>query len=615
MKHPLVNPIEEKEELITAFTGYDHRISATEGSYFDMENMTSDYYPVMSPRKPRNTVQLLSRIPECVTHYSDLGFVWVSSGNLYIDGVQKTTGGFGNLPQTVVRMGANLVFFPANKMYNTEDETLKSLGAEGYTYQCDKLSRYWAKADGTRIVISNLVPVPPTDGMYTARTEGGVKGVYQYSSYTGTWNAVETPCTILEYKGCYGSPFENIKEGDGIKLTVKTTWASDYQKENIFITDEGDGYISAILTVVKKIDSSTIAVNMDFKEDDTIYPPFVPTCTFPNPYTSYEAKVERIVPEMSYVIECQNRLWGCSKDGHEIYASKLGDPTNWQVFQGISTDSWAATVGSEGEFTGAINYQGTPVFFKKNVIGKVSISAVSGHAYRETVCQGIPYGYGGSLALINSMLYYRGKDYFYMYDGSFPVPMADVFGELPISDIDSSLALGNKYYVNMSKGLFVYDTVKGIWTREDNFKENIELLINDGFYVGFKGQNTVYISALIGGFSALEKKPLVDWFVESNNIGYLYTSKSHRSRINDKNYIKKIVIQAHLEQESHMSVYISYDSSDQWEFLLNVSGTTSNLIPIPIRPHRCNHFRYKIVGHGDVKIYSITKYYTEGSTS
>ena len=34
--------------------------------------------------------------------------------------------------------------------------------------------------------------------------------------------------------------------------------------------------------------------------------------------------LERRVPDMDYVTQCNNRIWGCSSASHEIYACKLG---------------------------------------------------------------------------------------------------------------------------------------------------------------------------------------------------------------------------------------------------------------------------------------------------
>ena len=74
--------------------------------------------------------------------------------------------------------------------------------------------------------------------------------------------------------------------------------------------------------------------------------------------------LKRTVPDVDFVCENENRLWGCSSKNHEIYSSKLGDPANWQSFEGISTDSYAVTVGSDGDFTGCVSHMGYVIFFK-----------------------------------------------------------------------------------------------------------------------------------------------------------------------------------------------------------------------------------------------------------
>ena len=79
-----------------------------------------------------------------------------------------------------------------------------------------------------------------------------------------------------------------------------------------------------------------------------------------------------------YVVESQNRLWACrygeddqGKKINRIYASALGDFKNWSEFNGVDDDPYFVNLGSDGEFTGAINYNGYPIFFKENCIHKV----------------------------------------------------------------------------------------------------------------------------------------------------------------------------------------------------------------------------------------------------
>lgn len=46
-------------------------------------------------------------------------------------------------------------------------------------------------------------------------------------------------------------------------------------------------------------------------------------------------KVERRVPELDFVTEQGNRVWGCSRKENTIYACALGDPTNWYSYQAL----------------------------------------------------------------------------------------------------------------------------------------------------------------------------------------------------------------------------------------------------------------------------------------
>ncbi|MCQ4771898.1 hypothetical protein NE579_15845, partial [Intestinimonas massiliensis] len=75
--------------------------------------------------------------------------------------------------------------------------------------------------------------------------------------------------------------------------------------------------------------------------------------------------VRRKIPDLEYICESENRLWGC--EGHNIHASALGDPTNFFTFAGVSTDSYSVAVGSDGDFTGCAAYSGDVLFFKERV--------------------------------------------------------------------------------------------------------------------------------------------------------------------------------------------------------------------------------------------------------
>lgn len=136
--------------------------------------------------------------------------------------------------------------------------------------------------------------------------------------------------------------------------------------------------------------------------------------------------IKRTVPDMDYVCENENRLWGCSSKNHEIYSSKLGDPANWQSFEGISTDSYAVTVGSDGDFTGCVSHLGYVIFFKEDTIHKVFGNKPSNYQVStSSPVRGIAKGMERTACIVNETLIYAGRDDICSYDGAQPDSVGD----------------------------------------------------------------------------------------------------------------------------------------------------------------------------------------------
>ena len=111
--------------------------------------------------------------------------------------------------------------------------------------------------------------------------------------------------------------------------------------------------------------------------------------------------IKRTVPDMDFYTVSENRLWGCSSKNHEIYASKLGSFRNFNCFDGVSSDSCAATIASDGDFTGAITYLGYVMFWKENAVYKVYGNRPSNFQIVEGMLRGVAKGCGKSLCIVN----------------------------------------------------------------------------------------------------------------------------------------------------------------------------------------------------------------------
>jgi hypothetical protein len=329
--------------------------------------------------------------------------------------------------------------------------------------------------------------------------------------------------------------------------------------------------------------------------------------------TGYEEEnpvtVARKVPEMDYVTECGNRIWGCKygvvdgKPVNEIYASKLGDFKNWNVFQGLSTDSYVASRGSDGVFTGAITHQGHPLFFKEDCIEKVYPSSTGAHQIVTTECRGVQRGCHRSVVIVEETVYYKSRVDICAYSGSLPVSVSESLGETRYSNARAG-AEGSLYYISMQdeRGawhLMVYDTVRRMWHRED---DTCAMMFTtcDGrlWWIDEEEKRLVCRSA-----DGLETESDFAWSAESGIIGFVQPGNKYMSRF---------TVRAELGKGSNICMEMKTDDGP-WQRMITYARPGLRSFNIPVQPRRCDHLQLRFSGKGECRIYSISKYMREGS--
>ena len=148
--------------------------------------------------------------------------------------------------------------------------------------------------------------------------------------------------------------------------------------------------------------------------------------------------------------------------------------------------------------------------------------------------------------------------------------------------------------------LFVYDTAKGMWHKEDNLHASAFCSCRGELYaIDADGQNII---TMLG--SGTEDAGNVTWMVETGELGISSP---------DMKYISRITVRMSMDIGSKAEIYAQYDMSDEWVHVCNIFGTSLRSFSIPIRPRRCDYMKLKIVGLGAAKIYSITKTIEQGS--
>ena len=351
-----------------------------------------------------------------------------------------------------------------------------------------------------------------------------------------------------------------------------------------------------------------------------------------NELKNQTVKVDRKVPDLDYICESNNRLWGC-KYGlvngqvvNEIRASALGDFRNWERFLGNSQDSYVASIGTDGVFTGAVTQNGYPVFFKENGIHQVHGSVPSNFQITSIVCRGVQNGSGRSAVVVNEKVYYKSRKDIMVFDGSMPVSISERLGDTLYSSARAG-ALGSKYYISMKDGngtwfLFTYDTKQDVWYKEDHFHALGFGRVDDELYAIDEDNNLLV--GMTGNVSeADEANPVweledeIEWEAIFGIQGAEYGRGNYGSRVrNDtpgSRYISRFDIRMYLGAEAEAHLWIQYNDDGVWRDKGKIKGTRMKSFVLPVVPIRCDHMRFKMTGKGYFRIYSICRIQEVGS--
>ena len=569
MKYPKLRVIPESTQMIDVFGGYNHNLRINENEFFDMKNMTSDHYPVLSPRSGRgkfvNTENATGLIEKDSLCYVD--------GTKFYMNEYPVEMGLNAEPKQLISMGAYVIILPDKKYINTKDIT--DFGdIEAVNTSDGEVSVTLVREDGTEyedVAVSDVAPADPENGDLWMDTSTTPHSLKQYSSTSSLmWVQVVTTYVRISAPGIG----KDINAYDGVTISgIK----EESLNGSFIVQSAADSYVT-VIAIIDEAFSQTEAVT-----------------------------ISRKMPDMDFVTECGNRLWGCrygfSESGqivNEIYASKLGDFRNWDCFMGISTDSWRASVGTDGAFTGAITHLGFPIFFKENCLHKVYISSVGAHQVQDTACRGVQRGCEKSLAIVNETLYYKSRSGIMAYDGALPVGASYALGEVHYHDAIAA-AHGNKYYVSMlddanNAHIFAYDTAKGLWHREDNTRV-LDFCSCRGELYAIASDRKQILTMTSGG-------EVVEWSVQTGEIGL--------STPNAK-FMSRLTLRMFIPPASSVKVYVQYGFTDEWEKVFETTSATLRSFSIPVRPKRCDFVRMRIDGKGAAKLYAITKTIRNGS--
>lgn len=595
--------VRASKDTVSVFGGYNHNIQSSEGEFYDMVNMSSTNYPTLSPREKRGQYKavsatgIIAKDELCYTAGTDLYI-----GDTKVPGVVLT-----DTPKQIVSMGAYIIIMPDKVYVNTKDVT--DYGTLDNTVSTVARVTYsMCNLDGEDYRITYIQDDPPENPQNMELwidTSKKPNALMQYSELTYMWVSVAASYVKIAS--------QNIAKGFAPMDAVKISGIDSSLTQLASLND-----VTSIMWDVHRDTEG------NGSGDYVIVPGIIDTVS----YQDTPITLTRSIPTMDFVIESGNRLWGCrygeDEKGNmvnELYASKQGDFKNFNFFAGTAADSYVASCGTDGEWTGAISYLGYPMFFKEDNVNKVYGNYPANFQIKTTALKGVQKGASGSLVVANDYLIYKSRDGICAYDGSLPSEISSALGNVRYrgeNEAHSGIVAGfcrNKYYISMLSDednawhLLVYDIQKRMWHKEDSLRVDAFCAYKDELY--YIDHDTKNIRTIYGSGDKYEDD--VAWMVETNVLGLTAKESRYTVASPGKKYIGQILVRMSMEIGTRVSFKIQYDSVGDWNTIAYIEGTSLRSFFVPIRPRRCDHFKIRISGIGKANIYSYTKIIEQGS--
>ena len=551
------------------FNGYMHTASCSEGQIWDETNISGRAFPYLRPTKER--ASFAHSCTNALFAHDAMG--WVNGTELWYD--NHLVGYVADSEKQIAVMGNRIVIWPDKVVLNA---SYKRLGT--YSTPAALQAAVTNPKEFDAYGVGSGVPYEiyvwnGREWVSNGKELESLECTASFNSVTfknGTYKGVNADCNTMEFT--VNVEKLGFKEGDAVAIRGCTKHPEN-NKTAIIREIEG-----------KQLRFYEFAFVLDGDEGTT-------------EYTETGAiTLSREVPDLDMILAVDNRLWGARDD--TIYASKLGDPANWNVFDGLTTDSWFQETGTAGEFTGCIAYLGYPIFFKENHIFKLYGKNAENFQPSKSATMGVKRGAGKSLAIAGEVLYYLSPNGLCAYSGGVPESVAAPFGEVRYKTSVTG-SDGQRLYLSMERvsggaELFCLDTATGLLCKEDDLDIAQWCCFEGVLYGMLESGNAVAVNQ-DGGNAR-------DAMVE---FGDFYEQTM------DRKTASRLQMRVMLEENARLRVLIQYDSNGEWRTVKTLTTTKKMSFSYPVRIRRCDHYRIRLEGTGYWELQSMAREYAVGS--
>ena len=456
---------------ITSFGGINPSYSKKINELKDAKNMSSQKYPALCST-PSYKSDYFSTLKSCGSGFYDKLYTIrresADTGNIYICSTGEktkissyTTAEKRDAHRKMAFMKNKLLVIPDNVIYHTDTKEVEEGNVSQTTTRLSAESKFHDESGTT-------LSLPMPDGIWysASLTNNSIK------SESGTYLVSNTGYRFYQF-----TPSDNFEVGDVItvKMKVKPIDADRDDAYYDYLERMETGFDAKIRNIVKTTHDTpkgeiTEATEIVF-DDNLLLDGGYKEVLVQN------ITIEKSIPDFVDICTFENRIWGITKD--TIHTSKLGDPSEWNDF---SVDSYGTLpsscfktgVETDRSFTAITAFGRNILAFKEDCIHKVYGSQPDEYTVKTIECCGVEEGAKETLAIVGGVLYYKGKDGIYAYNGGLPKLISH---ELSLENTKALYGGGDDryYYISVIKNeteyMYVFDTYYGIWHIRDNKKD------------------------------------------------------------------------------------------------------------------------------------------------
>lgn len=586
MHLPVLKKENASSKILFGFGGLNLTQSYSPGEMVSCSGISHMEYPAVTQR------QKSTRVLECVSPTAamlgDKVCVAADDG-LYYDGKKVADLSVGK--KVIASLGKKIVVFPDKVYYDTEKEESGDLSGE-------------CKSNGEKVTFTeNSVSVPADTYKVTEKRE---TCTFSADSYIFTYTAGSFSRDNVNLIGFTLKPVSQLSEGaifheqcekNQYRVVINVEYSEEKQeylvlnrllssddatKDFFSKLNEGDmieisGCVATTNNISARITAKT-GTKLTFSDGT-----FVPGSETEN------ITFKRKIPDFECVCSYENRLWGC--EGNTVYASKLGDVANYFIYDNLSTDSFAVSSNSAGDFTGCISYGNCCLFFKENSCYKLYGTRPSNFQLSECFGIGMKKEDAGSLVHASGKVLYKGISGVYVFYGGIPQRISDKLGDIRMRNAVAG-SDGRYYYLtaDTDEGTqeFVWDMERDLWCKSG---------ITDTLGYFFGGESFHRLTR--NGMDRLENE------ADENALWSVTLCPFDENAYKTKNY-SRIHIRAELFEGAHIKTEVKSDDG-KW-VTVNIShGDKRKYISIPCRVQKSHRIQIRISGKGRSVLESLVR--------